>query len=244
MLDHSQTLQLIKLAQSGDEKAKTVLIEENSPLIKSIIKPYKFKGVEYDDLYQLGCLGFLKAIEHYDANFNTKFSTYAVPMIAGEVKRFMRDDGSIKVSRALKSLNVQINRYIMEFKSTHADEVPSIEQIAKHFNMDQAEIVFAMDSRKALLSLDEKQDETNPRSRTIMESVEEENVIDNMLDDIMLKEIISLLSPRDKQIIALRYFQDKTQSEIATKLGVSQVQVSRLECKIIEKLKTKFKETY
>lgn len=242
MLEHNQTQTLIKLAQSGDEQAKTTLIEENSPLIKSIIKPYKFKGIEYDDLYQLGCLGFLKAIDNYNPNFNTKFSTYAVPMIAGEVKRFMRDDGSIKVSRALKSLNIQINRYIMEYKANNNNESPSIEQIAKKFNMDQAEIVFAMDSKKALLSLDEKQDESNPRSRTIMEAIEEPNSVENMLDDIMLKEIISSLSPRDKQIIALRYFQDKTQSEIATRLGVSQVQVSRLECKIIEKLKAKFKE--
>lgn len=242
MLEHNQTLELIKLAQNGDEHAKSVLIEENSPLIKSIIKPYKNKGVEYDDLYQLGSLGFLKAIEHFDPNFNTKFSTYAVPMIAGEVKRFLRDDGSIKVSRALKSLNIQINRYIMEYKAKNNNEIPSIEQIAKQFNMEQTEIVFAMDSRKALLSLDEKQDESNPRSRLVMEAVEEPNAVENMLDNIMLKDIIASLSPRDKQIIALRYFQDKTQSEIASRLGVSQVQVSRLECKIIEKLKTKFRE--
>lgn len=242
MLEYNQTMELLAKAQHGDEHAKSVLVEQNSPLIKSIIKPYKNKGVEYDDLYQLGCLGFLKAIEHYDKSFNTKFSTYAVPMIVGEVKRFLRDDGSIKVSRALKSLNIQINRYVMQFKAKNHDEVPSIEQIAKHFNMEQTEIVFAMDSRKALLSLDEKQDESNPRSRSIMEAVEEPNAVENMLDDIMLKEIISSLSPRDKQIIALRYFQDKTQSEIATRLGVSQVQVSRLECKIIEKLKSKFLE--
>lgn len=242
MLEHNQTLELIKLAQNGNEHAKSVLIEENSPLIKSIIKPYKNKGVEYDDLYQLGSLGFLKAIEHFNPHFNTKFSTYAVPMIAGEIKRFLRDDGSIKVSRAIKSLNIQINRFVMEYKSMNNNETPSIEQIAKKFNMEQTDIIFAMDSRKALLSLDEKQDESNPRSRLIMESVEETNAVENMLDDIMLKDIIASLSPRDKQIIALRYFQDKTQSEIANRLGVSQVQVSRLECKIIEKLKTKFKE--
>lgn len=242
MLDHNTTILLIKKAQAGDEQAKTILVEENSPLIKSIIKPYKFKGVEYEDLFQLGSLGFVKAILNFNPDFNTKFSTYAVPMIAGEVKRFLRDDGSIKVSRALKSLNIQINRFVLEYKAKNNNESPSIELIAKHFNMDQQEIVFAMDSKKALLSLDEKQDESNPRSRTIMESIEDPNLPDTMIDNIMLKEIISALPTRDKQIIALRYFEDRTQSEIAKKLGVSQVQVSRLECKILEKLKAKFKE--
>lgn len=242
MLDHEKTLELIIQAQKGDEQAKTILIEENSPLIKSIIKPYKFKGIEYDDLYQLGCLGFLKAISNFKAEFNTKFSTYAVPMIAGEVKRFMRDDGSIKVSRALKTLNIQINRFIIEFKAINSNENPSIEQIAKHFNMDQQEIVFAMDSKKALLSLDEKQDENNPRSRSIMEAIEEPDAMDNLLESIMLKDILNSLPSRERKIIALRYFEDKTQSEIAQKLGVSQVQVSRLECKILEKLKAKFKD--
>lgn len=240
MLDHNQTLKLIVDAQNGDEQAKTLLLEENSPLIKSIIKPYKFKGIEYDDLYQLGCLGFIKAISNFNPNFNTKFSTYAVPMIAGEVKRFMRDDGSIKVSRALKSLNIQINRYILEYKATNSEN-PTIEQIAKHFKMDSQEIVFAMDSKKALLSLDEKQDENNPRSRSIMEAIEDPDAMDNLIDSIMLKDILASLPSREKKIIALRYFEDRTQSEIAKTLGVSQVQVSRLEFKILEKLKAKFK---
>ena len=242
MLEYSLTLELIKKAKQGDEEAKTILINKNSPLIKSIIKPYKNKGVEYDDLYQLGCLGFIKAIQNFDEKFNTKFSTYAVPMIAGEVKRFLRDDGSIKVSRALKSLNIQINRYILEYKAKNLDESPTIEQIAKHFKMDQQEIIFAMESKRALLSLDEKQDEKNPHSRTIMESVEEQGEVENMLDSIVLKDIISSLPQRDKQIIALRFFLDKTQAEIAQKLGVSQVQVSRLECKILEKIKMKFEK--
>ncbi len=242
MLDHTKTLELIVQAQKGDEQAKTILLEENSPLIKSIIKPYRFKGIEYDDLYQLGCLGFIKAISNFNPEFNTKFSTYAVPMIAGEVKRFMRDDGSIKVSRALKSLNIQINRFILEFKASNNNENPSIEQIAKHFKMDQQEIVFAMDSKKALLSLDEKQDESNPRSRSIMEAIEEPNAMDNMIDNILLKDILNSLPTRERKIIALRYFEDQTQSEIAQKLGVSQVQVSRLECKILEKLKARFKD--
>ena len=240
MLSLDETLKLIKLAQNGDLNAKNTLVKENSPLIKSVIKIYKNKGVEYDDLFQLGSLGFVKAINNFDESFGVKFSTYAVPMIAGEVKRFLRDDGSIKVSRALKTLNLQINKYIEKFREKQNAE-PSIADLAKHFCVDEQEIVFAMDSRKALLSLDDKQDETNPHSRTIMEIIEDVDKTENMIDNLVLKDLIAELSDRDKKLLALRYFQDKTQSEIADILNVSQVQVSRLENKIIDKLRSKFR---
>ncbi len=239
MLEQNITLSLILLAQNGNEQAKTELLENNSPLIKSVIKPYKNKGLEYDDLYQLGCLGFIKAIKNFNPSFNVKFSTYAVPMVAGEVKRFLRDDGSIKVSRALKSLNIQINHFIADYKKQYNDN-PTLEQIAKHFKIEQQEVVFALDSRKALLSLDERQDENSSRSRSLIEIVEDDIKFDNFIDQIMLKDIIKNLPARDRQLIALRFFQDKTQSEIAELLGVSQVQISRLENKILEKLKSKF----
>jgi len=239
MLEHSKTLSLIVLVQNGDEQAKTELLEHNSPLIKSVIKPYKKKGIEYDDLYQLGCLGFLKAIKNFNPDFNVKFSTYAVPMVAGEVKRFLRDDGSIKVSRALKSLNIQITHFINDYQKDHSDN-PTIETIAKHFKIEEQEVVFAMDSRKALISLDERQDETSSRSRSLMEVVEDNVKMENFMDQLMLRDIIKNLPTRDRQLIALRFFQDKTQSEIAQMLGVSQVQISRLENKILDKLRSKF----
>ena len=238
MLDAQKTLDLIKQAQQGSESAKEILITENSPLIKSVIKIYKNKGVEYDDLFQLGAMGFLKAINKFDTAFDVKFSTYAVPMIAGEVKRFLRDDGSIKVSRAIKSLGIQINKFISAFKKENGD-APTIEQIAKEFSIDTQEVIFAMDSQKALVSLDEKQDEDNSKSRSLMEVIEDKNASDNMLDNLALKEAIKDLSLRDKQIISLRFFQDKTQSQIARILNVSQVQVSRLENKILEKIKSR-----
>ena len=241
MLNVDETLKLVNLAQNGDENAKTILVNENSPLIKSVIKIYRNKGVEYDDLFQLGSLGFVKAINNFNESFGVKFSTYAVPMIAGEVKRFLRDDGSIKVSRALKTLNIQIEKYIQQYRQNHIDS-PSIAELSKHFGVDEEEIVYAMDSRKALLSLDDKQDETNPNSRTIMESIEDVNHTDNFIDNIVLKDLIKELPDKDKKILALRYFEDKTQSEIAGILNVSQVQVSRLENKIINKLKNKFKQ--
>ena len=240
MLSADDTINLINKAQNGDEKAKNILVNENMPLIKSVIKIYRNKGVEYDDLFQLGSLGFVKAINNFNESYGVKFSTYAVPMIAGEVKRFLRDDGSIKVSRALKSLNIQITKYIQKYRENHEND-PTIEELAKVFNVDEQEIVFAMDSRKSLLSLDDKQDESNPNSRTIIESIEDQNHTDNFIDNLMLKDIIKNLPQKDKQLIALRFFKDKTQSEIAEILNVSQVQVSRLENKIIDKLKSKFK---
>ena len=140
MLDVKTTNNLITLAQNGDNLAKTQLINENSPLIKSVIKKYLNKGIEFDDLYQLGSLGFLKAITNFDESFNVKFSTYAVPMIAGEVKRYIRDNGIIKVSRSTKQLNVKINKYIEEYTSVNF-ESPTIENIAKNFEITEQEVV-------------------------------------------------------------------------------------------------------
>lgn len=240
MLSSEETLNLIKLAQNGDEFAKEELINQNSPLIKSIIKFYKNKGIEYDDLYQLGSLGFVKAIINFNTDFNVKFSTYAVPMIAGEVKRFLRDDGSIKVSRALKSLYIQINRYINSYKLEHNNS-PSVTEIAKQFNIEESEVMFAIDSSRALLSLDEPVEEGNSNSKTLMETIADEDKTDKMIDKILLKSIIKELNDRDKKIIYLRYYLDRTQSEVAKELNVSQVQVSRLELKILEKIKQRFK---
>lgn len=241
MLDQNETLKLIQSAQNGDNQAKEELINNNSPLIKSIIKFYKNKGVEYDDLYQLGSLGFVKAILNFKPEFGVKFSTYAVPMVAGEVKRFLRDDGSIKVSRALKTQYILINKYINKFKIETGDN-PTISQIAKEFNIEESEVMFALDSSRAVLSLDAQIDDTNSNGRTLEETIQDEDSQEKMLDKIVLKSIIKGLSERDKKIIYLRYYLDKTQSEVAKKLNVSQVQVSRLELKILEKIKQKYKE--
>jgi RNA polymerase sporulation-specific sigma factor len=238
MLSHEETLILIKKAQNGDENAKSILLQNNYPLIKSIIKRYLNKGVDYDDLYQLGCVGFLKAIKNFNIDFNVHFSTYVVPMVAGEVKRFLRDDGSIKVSRALKTLNYKINKFLSEYKSEN-NEPPTIEQIAKNFNVETSDVFLAMDSNKGLVSLDEKIDEDDDKSSCIKDEIPLENQRE-VIDYLTLKNALVELSLRDKKIIILRYFRNKTQSEVADLLNVSQVQVSRLENKIIEKIRKKF----
>jgi len=238
MLDNTQILQLVFQAQQGNQTAKSVLLEENSPLIKSVIKRFRDKGVEYDDLYQLGCMGFLKAIKNFNAEFGVKFSTYVVPMVVGEIKRFMRDDGAIKVSRALKTLNLQINKFVDGFVKEN-QKSPSIEEIAKHFKVEEQEIVLAMDSAKMPLSL-YTPIEDGAESLNLIDRIEStEDLNGDMIENIALTELVKNLEERDKKIIMLRYYYDKTQSEIAKELKISQVQVSRLEKKILENLKNK-----
>ena len=152
MLDQNTTLELITKAKKGDESAKTKLFEENSPLIKSVIKRFLHKGIEYDDLYQIGTIGLLKAINNFDEKFNVKFSTYVVPMVIGEIKRFMRDDGAIKVSRTIKTLNLKIRKYIEEFNRENYRK-PTPQEIAKKFDIDETEVIFTMDSAAMPISI-------------------------------------------------------------------------------------------
>lgn len=238
MLEISDTLELIKLAQQGSESAKEKLVVENSPLIKSVIKRYKCKGIEYEDLYQLGSLGFLKAINNFSEEFGVKFSTYAVPMIAGEVKRFLRDNGIIKVSRGTKSLGVAINKYIDEYTAKNHTS-PNVDDIAEKFGISPQDAVFAMESSKMPISLFTPigQDDDD-RQQELIDRVTSNDYGNKDFDTFSLMKTIKNLSPRDRRIILLRYFRDKTQSEIAKDMGVSQVQISRLENKIIQNIKS------
>ena len=238
MLDIETTNKLLLRAKSGDEDAKTMLITENSPLIKSVIKKYLNKGIEFDDLFQLGSLGFLKAINNFDENFGVKFSTYAVPMIAGEVKRFIRDNGIIKISRSTKQLNIRINRFIENYINTY-EKSPSIDIIAKEFEIDEREVVYAMDASNKPMSLFTLVGDDSGKEQYLIDKIEDENKINEQMDNQLLYNVIKELPPREQKIIILRYFRDKTQKEIANELGVSQVQISRLENKILEKLKKK-----
>ncbi|MBR1890593.1 MAG: SigB/SigF/SigG family RNA polymerase sigma factor [Clostridia bacterium] len=240
MLGQEETLDLIKKAQNGDELAKETLINENSPLIKSVIRWFKDKGIEYDDLFQLGCMGFLKAIYRFDVSFNVKFSTYVVPMVVGEIKRFMRDDGAVKVSRAIKTLNLKINKFAADFWAKNGVQA-SISDIADHFKISQQEVIMAMDSSKMPVSLYTKLDDDEDEGLMLVDRIENQGE-DDYVDKFALKTLIEGLDERDKQIILMRYFDDKTQSEIAERLGVSQVQVSRLENKILENLRKKLSQ--
>lgn len=241
MLEHLETMQLIKKAQEGDEQAKETLLRHNTPLLKSIIRHYSGKNVEYEDLFQISCVGFLKAINNFNTNFNVRFSTYAVPMIVGELKRYLRDDGYVKVSRAMKTLSVKIATFVETYKKEHLTD-PTVDEIAQNFQIEPQEVVFAMESAQTPVSIYEKADESDEKSQCLLDKMGTADNTDDIIDKVMLRSVINELTPREKKIIILRYFRDKTQSEIAAHLGVSQVQVSRLENKILEKIRKKFND--
>lgn len=240
MLSHEETLKLIAEAQGGDDAACSTLLTENAPLIKSIIKRYLGKHIEYDDLYQIASIGLLKSIKNFSYEFNVKFSTYAVPMILGEIKRHMRDDGYLKVSRSLKTLSSKITKYIDE-RIKDGNDNPTIEEIAKEFEIEPSEVVFAMDATRLPISLYEKTNDRDGKQTELIEHLPTDED-KKMVDKVILKDMLSKLQPREQKIVVLRYFRDMTQGEIAKKLGVSQVQVSRLENKILKKLKELYAE--
>ena len=233
MLTNEETDELLIKAKSGDDFAKEQLVTMNSPLIKSIVKRYLNKGAEYDDLYQLGAMGLVKAINNYSAEYNVKFTTYAVPMIAGEIKRFLRDDGAIKVSRSIKHNAVIIKNYLNSLDLIEKNNL-AIEDLAKILKMDKEDVVLAIDASNMPLSINEKNKDDDT---SLSDKISDTFSPDTLINKITLKQLISRLDEKDKKIIMLRYYFDKTQSEIAKMLGVSQVQVSRIENKILSEMK-------
>ncbi len=242
-LPHEQVLELLCRVRDGDEQALELLVTHNVALVKSIVKKYIGRGVEYDDLYQIGCLGLVKAIKNYDPGFNVRFSTYAVPMIAGEIKRFLRDDGMIKVSRSLKELGIRAMATRERLCRELGQEV-GIEDIARELSCESGDVATALESMRPHISIYEPVYDSNNSDnaatliadRMVYDGNEENEIIDR----IFLKEMLGSLESRDRQIIVMRYFQNKTQNQVAEVLGVSQVQVSRLENRILKKLRESY----
>lgn len=241
MLSHEETMRLLSLATDGDDNATERLIAENTPLLKSIVKRYMGKHIEYDDLFQIASIGLLKAIKNFKQDFNVRFSTYAVPMILGEIKRQMRDDGYIKVSRSLKSLSSKITRYMDEVIKQGNDD-PTVEQIARHFDISPSDVVFALDATRLPVSLYETTSDKDGKQTELVDRLPTDEDR-KMVQSLILKDMLSHLSERERKIIIYRFFRDMTQGEIAEKMGVSQVQISRLETKILDKLKQMYSES-
>lgn len=241
MLSHEETMRLLSLAANGDDNATERLIAENTPLLKSIVKRYMGKHIEYDDLFQIAGIGLLKAIKNFKQDFNVRFSTYAVPMILGEIKRQMRDDGYIKVSRSLKSLSSKITRYMDEVIKQGNDD-PTVEQIARHFDISPSDVVFALDATRLPVSLYETTSDKDGKQTELVDRLPTDEDR-KMVQSLILKDMLSRLSERERKIIIYRFFRDMTQGEIAEKMGVSQVQISRLETKILDKLKQMYSES-
>lgn len=241
MLSYDQTMDFILKAKNGDINAKEQLITENENLIKSLVSRFKNKGENYEDLKQIAYVGFIKAINNFDISYGVCFSTYLVPMVIGEIKRFLRDDGIIKVSRVIKMQRLQINNFIEAYKNANNGNSPTIEEVSKSLNISEEEIVLALNCAKIPLSLyDRQEDDDSDNSPELLEKLgDNSREEEKMIDKIMLRGLIDELPLREQKIILLRFFRDKTQSETAKVLGISQVQVSRLESKIIGKLKQK-----
>lgn len=245
---------MIKLAHNGDKEARDLLVNENVGLIWSIVKRFSGRGYEMEDLFQIGCIGILKAIDKFDITFNVQFSTYAVPMITGEIKRFLRDDGIIKVSRSLKENNYKISKAVGEL-SIKLNREPTIEEISEKLEMSSEEIIMTMEANIEVESIHKTiyQNDGNEiylvdkiSKDGISNSIENINISedtekDNLINHMVLKEIIEKLDPREKELIILRYYKDKTQVEVAKVLGISQVQVSRMEKKILLKMRVLFR---
>ena len=226
---YENNINSIKRAQEGDKFEMDRLIRENNGLIWSIVKRFMNRGYEVEDLYQIGCIGFIKSIKRFDTNFEVKLSTYSVPYILGEIKRFIRDDGPIKVSRSIKELNTKINElkrhYLLNGKEI------TLEQICKELKIQKEDAIIAMESTNAVESMDAAANAENKdgKQMTVFDKIStgknEEEMITNRM---VVNQLINELQDRDKEIILLRFFKEKTQTEVAKILGISQVQVSRL----------------
>lgn len=215
------------------------LIEENNGLIWSIVKRFNGRGYEVEDLYQIGCMGFIKSIKRFDTNFNVKLSTYAVPYMIGEIKRFIRDDGPIKVSRSIKELSTKIRELQKEYIMKKGKEI-TIEEIAKELKIDKEDIALALDATSHVESIESATYTNNKdgNSISLIEKIStdknEEEIITNKLT---VKQLIDGLEKRDKEVIMLRFYKEKTQAQVAKILGITQVQVSRIERKILNNMK-------
>ena len=231
------TLALIERAHQGDKEAREILFQENTGLVWSIVKRFQNRGVDLEDLFQIGSIGLLKAVDKFDTSYEVKFSTYAVPMISGEIKRFLRDDGMIKVSRSLKETcyKAYLAREKLEKKMGRD---PQIQEMAKEIGIPEEELIQALDSSAEIESLQKTIYRGEGNDICLLDKLEEKrDRQEESLNRILLEEILGSLSPQERQLIYMRYFQERTQTEIAGELGISQVQVSRMEKKILKRLR-------
>lgn len=234
-MDH--TIALIQKSHEGDKAAREQLVEENVGLIWCVVKRFYGRGLENEDLFQIGSIGLLKAIDKFDLSYDVKFSTYAVPMISGEIKRFLRDDGMIKVSRTLKELSYKIFQTREKLLDLLGRE-PTIEELAEKMQIDKEEIVEALEAGSEVESIYKPIHQKEGNEIRLMDKLEEkEHREEKILDHLLLQQLLGTLEKEERTLIYMRYFQDKTQSQVGKELGISQVQVSRMEKKIMENLR-------
>ena len=232
-----RTFELIRQSQAGEKQAKEQLITMHSGLIWNVVRRFTGRGVELEDLYQIGAIGLIRAIDKFDFNYEVKFSTYAVPLISGEIKRFLRDDGMIKVSRNLKENQWKIKRSMEVFAHEYGRDA-TVEELSNILEMEPEEIVLSMEAVVEIESMEQSLYNREGKEISLKERIaDEKNEEEELMNKLFLKQLLDALDKRDRELIYLRYFENKTQTEVARILGISQVQVSRLEKKILRQMK-------
>ena len=251
-----ETTVLIEQLQAGRTELRDVLVEKNLGLVQHIVKRYVGRGVDAEDLFQIGSIGLIKAIDKFDLSFEVKFSTYAVPLICGEIKRFLRDDGMVKVSRSLKENNLQIRRFIETYSQKYGKD-PGLDEIEAATGIAKEDILLSMESANEVESIYQSVYQSDGNELFLVDQIVaggvrkgigqtfgngEDSEKEEILNHILIKQILASLSQTEQKLIRMRYFEDKTQTEVAKACGISQVQVSRLEKKILLKLRKEIKE--
>lgn len=232
-----QTCELIRQAKEGNMEARSRLVEENVGLIWSVVRRFQGRGCDAEDLFQIGSIGLLKCIDHFDLNRDVRFSTYAVPLIVGEIKRFLRDDGMVKVSRSLKEINYKVKKETEKYQKEH-HRAPTLQEISATLQIEESDILMAMESGQEVSSLHQVIYQSDGDEIHLEDKIEQQaDEIEKAVDRMYISQLLTSLPPEERELIEMRYFENKTQTAIAEKLGISQVQVSRLEKKILKKLK-------
>lgn len=239
MKDH-EIKELIKKSQAGDQSARDTIVQNNMRLVWSVVQRFMNRGYDPEDLFQIGCIGLLKSVDKFDLSYDVRFSTYAVPMIIGEIQRFIRDDGTVKVSRSLKEMANKIRRAKDELLKTLGRN-PTILELAEHIEVSPEEIILAQEAGRTPTSIHETVYENDGDPITLLDQISDTSE-SGWFDKIALKEALNHLEERERLIVYLRYYKDQTQSEVAERLGISQVQVSRLEKKILAHIKERIGE--
>lgn len=232
--DH-EVKELIQKSQAGDQESRDLIVQKNMRLVWSVVQRFLNRGYEPDDLFQIGCIGLLKSVDKFDLSFDVKFSTYAVPMIIGEIQRFIRDDGTVKVSRSLKEMGNKIRKAKDEL-SKSLGRIPTVSELSDFLDIPPEDIILAQEASRTPSSIHETVYENDGDPITLLDQIDDGNE-GKWFDKIALKEAINELDDRERLIVYLRYYKDQTQSEVAARLGISQVQVSRLEKKILQQMK-------
>lgn len=234
-----ETMKLISMAHKGDKDARDQLVLDNVGLIWSIVRRFQGRGHDLEDLFQIGCIGLIKSIDKFDLSYEVRFSTYAVPMITGEIKRFLRDDGMIKVSRSIKEMGTKV-KIAREALNISIGREPTIDEIANQVGASREEVAASIEAGAEVESLYKTINKNDETSILLIDKIEDENEDqEHLLNQMVLKELLATLEPKEREIIIRRYYENQTQTQISQDLSISQVQVSRLEKKILKQLREK-----